>query len=196
MIPRAVVLTFAAILLSLWTGGGSAEAQTASDADPARAVEAYAAADFPRPETLLEQVDSASRPYNVGSVLFSSLIPGLGQIRTGKRVRGVLTMATAAGAAALGVFSDEHHQLCAVPAEGTCPEGDVLETWVEKPYRAVGLGAAAAVTILGAIDAGLTASRSNRQAEAPRPSSEVGTGSSLRIGAAPDGLRIGLDLRF
>ncbi len=104
--------------------------------------------------------------YAVGGVFMGSLlIPGSGEFRTGHLGRGILTLAGVAAAVGLGVGIEEVHIDCAAPPQnGVCPDHAILDRSVTKPYLLYGIGAAAAVTLIAAIDAAVSASGWNRQA--------------------------------
>ena len=110
------------------------------------------------------------KTYSVGGLVAHSLVlPGSGQLRTGKPLLGLAALATAAGAVAAGVMSEQVEVDCASPAAGgDCPETDILEERVTRPYLLYGVGAAAAVALWSGIDAAMSASAANRRADALR----------------------------
>lgn len=80
-------------------------------------------------------------------------VPGGSYFATGRPVPGVLALGAAGGALALGVLSVKEDVRCRVPATSSCPSDQVAGSSSERPYLLVGLGAAAAVTVLGALHA-------------------------------------------
>lgn len=104
--------------------------------------------------------------YGPGQALAMGLVvPGLGQIYTGRPLFGVLSLFAAGGAAAAGILVEKVSVDCRVqPVNGVCPPADVLEERTERPYLAAGIAGAAAVTLLGALDAFIAARRANERA--------------------------------
>ncbi|HSM37249.1 MAG TPA: tetratricopeptide repeat protein [Longimicrobiales bacterium] len=83
----------------------------------------------------------------------NALVPGLGQFRTRRWLVGTAALGAAAGLVTLGVSSERTVVRCiVVPEAGQCPAGQVAGTEIERPYLAAGLGAAAIVSLLGALE--------------------------------------------
>lgn len=139
---------------------------------------------------LVGQRLAALRPapqYQPGELLAGALvIPGLGQFRTGRPVLGALVLGGVGGATYLALQSRTVIGTCTYtrpigePYEGPCPI-------VERPNVALGIGAATAITALGALEAFLYA----RRAEARRPSRPV----AALVEPTADGFRVGLTVR-
>lgn len=129
------------------------------------------------------------------------LLPGMGQIATGRPLGGILLMAGTAGAAYWGLQEQRTvRQEMAVDPFGNPYPIDVVT--VERPNLALGLGVAAAAAIVGATEAYLHA----RGSRSPQPSGRESNASQpSRIGlhVSPDrmmerleiGIRIGGDGR-
>ncbi len=103
--------------------------------------------------------------YGPGQALGSGLlIPGLGQMTTGRPVLGVLALGLAGGAAGFGLVQKTED----VIERYTDPFGNAYTdtlTRTSRPRLAVGLGAAAAVWLLSAIESSAYARRSRSRAE-------------------------------
>jgi hypothetical protein len=92
--------------------------------------------------------------YDPGSAALKSLVlPGLGQLSTGRPVMGALFMAGWAGALSFGVFTREVTVECMDLVAGGCPPHRVLRETVRRPSLGLGLGGAAALAVLSALDA-------------------------------------------
>jgi len=112
-----------------------------------------------------------------GGAFFQSLIlPGTGQMRTGRAFRGFLVFAGVAGAAAYTYASRTSMSVCSGPkdpATNDCFLGEYLETRIEYPYLIPAAAGAAALTFIGALDALFGARDINRerlsQTGAPSP---------------------------
>ena len=89
------------------------------------------------------------------------VLPGMGQFSTGRPLPGFSVMALAGGALATGFLVEEVQVECLVdvPPGGECPPGQAFDEDVERPYLTVGIGAAALVTLIGAIEAYVRARR-------------------------------------
>jgi len=114
--------------------------------------------------------DAGMRRYAPGRALALGLVvPGLGQLYTGRSVRGVLAMAAAGGAIALGYLTERTDVRCVTePVNNVCPPADVIAEETERPWLAAGIAAAVGVTVLSAIDA-LLAARSANERAGPEP---------------------------
>lgn len=89
------------------------------------------------------------------SVLLSGLLlPGSGQVMTGRTPLGLFIGAGVVGAAVAGVMTKKITIDClSEPVDGTCPAGDVVRQRVERPLLVPGIAVAAAGAILAAIEA-------------------------------------------
>jgi tetratricopeptide (TPR) repeat protein len=95
----------------------------------------------------------AARLPRSTSFAANAAVPGLGQLRTGRWLVGSAALGAAAGLVAFGVMSERTVVRCiVVPIGGQCPDGQVAGTELERPYLAAGLGAAAIVSLLGALE--------------------------------------------
>lgn len=106
------------------------------------------------------------RSYSPGGALVAGLlVPGLGHFTTDRPLLGALVLGTAVGAIAVGVSSQRLKVDClSPPVDGRCPPDDVLRERTERPYMVPAIGVAAAVGVLGAIDAYAGARRRNGRA--------------------------------
>jgi hypothetical protein len=113
------------------------------------------------PRVTREQRYDPGRAFAMGLA-----VPGLGQMYTGRAVRGVLVLAGAGGAIAAGYLSERLDVNCRTePVNNVCPPDDILDQDTERPYMPAAIAAAAGITLLGAIDALLSARRANAQVE-------------------------------
>lgn len=108
------------------------------------------------------------RRYSPGqAMVLGLLVPGMGEIYTGRAVRGLVVLGAAVGAAATGLLVERVAVDCLiVPVDNFCPPSQIADERVERPYMAAGLGVAAAITVLGAIDAYFGARAQNARAAA------------------------------
>lgn len=115
----------------------------------------------------LQGAASVVTPSPTGALALG-LLPGMGHYYTGRPVVGTVTLATAGSAIAAGVMFKNITTLCVaeVPAGGACPEELVVGEVTERPYLWYGIGVAAAVTLVGAVDALLKARDRRAEAEA------------------------------
>jgi hypothetical protein len=127
--------------------------------------------------------------YDPGQALAMGLVvPGLGQVYAGRRFLGVLSLLMAGGAAGAGILVEHVRIDCRIqPVNGACPPGDVLDERTERPYLTAGLAGAAAVTLVGALDAFFAARRANTRAAQAQPGRGDGGAiallPSVRVGA-------------
>ena len=131
----------------------------------------------------MTQLDAPRTRYSPGTAFAAGLIPGVGHFYTGRPGAGMLFLATAGGAAAAGLLLETKHVECLVdPQGGACPPEQIRGERTERPYLMVGIGVAAAATIIGAIDA----SRGARSRNAREPiirfgAATAGDGASLLL---------------
>jgi tetratricopeptide (TPR) repeat protein len=142
--------------------------------------------------------EAAAARYNPGTAFATGLIvPGLGHFTTGRPGRGLLYFGAAAGAAAAGVMWQRVEVECLSPPEnGSCPAGQVLRERTERPYLLPAIGAAAAIGVIGALDAARGARRRNAEAtELLRAGGPAGGGAALLLPSfevRPDGAHFNL----
>jgi tetratricopeptide (TPR) repeat protein len=109
-------------------------------------------------------VDVLRRPvYSPAMAFARSLLPGFGQIYTGRPVRGVFVMATVAASAGLAVTSRTGEREVAYVDPNGVP-APYTEAFTERPYFTAGAATAVGLTVLGMIDAVVAANRSQRGA--------------------------------
>lgn len=137
------------------------------------------------------------RSYNAGGALLAGLVvPGLGHFTTDRPAIGALVMGTAAGAIVVGLAAQRLKVDClSPPVDGQCPPDDVLRERTERPYLLPAIGVAAAVGVLGAIDAYSGARRRNRQLGGSTRTGALDVAGSAvlalsRLQPAPDGVRV------
>lgn len=101
----------------------------------------------------LRSPESAPSPGT--ALTLGVVLPGMGQFYSGRTLGGLTVLSLVGGsiAAALLVEDVEIRCLADPGPDGTCPAGQVLGQTVERPYLVPGLGVAAAVSVLGAVEA-------------------------------------------
>lgn len=127
--------------------------------------------------------------YSPGGVLATGLLlPGAGQFRVSRPLRGTLTILATAGAVAWGYATQETTQFCLSPVgpDATCPPEDVLGEEVGRPNLVPGIAVGFAVMVLSAIDASLHAKSQNSAAERLR-ANPFGPEAGLEFDVEPDG---------
>lgn len=175
-------------------------------APPAAARQAGAGVAVPDPDVVTDPRTAAADSTQLGATpgridpgqaaVLGMLVPGLGQIYAGKPGRGVLVLGAAAGALAFGVLHETISVEClSVPVDNFCPQDDIVSEEADRPYLVPALGAALALTVIGAIDAFTAARGANRRAaEDVRGSSSVGApGPRLEppsLAATPSRIRL------
>lgn len=114
--------------------------------------------------TVARAIDVLRRPvYSPGATFVRSLIPGLGQLSTGRPLLGVLTLGAVGGAAAMAVTERSTTRTVAYVDPNGVP-APYSETINERPYLRAGLGVAASATLVALIEAVAYARRSQRGA--------------------------------
>jgi tetratricopeptide (TPR) repeat protein len=109
-------------------------------------------------------IEVLRRPVYEPSIAFArSIIPGVGQFYTGRPVRGVIVLAAVGVASGLALTQQTTSETVAYVDPNGAP-APYTRTTQQRAYLTAGLGAAAAVTILGMIDAVASANRSQRGA--------------------------------
>lgn len=127
-----------------------------------------------QPPAEIEGLGTAARMrFNPAAEAVKSLvIPGLGQMSTGRHGPGVGLLASFAGALGIGLFVTSTEVQCLSPSPNDCPAEDIYSKTVERPYLDVSVGAALAISIFAAWDARRGAVRAN---EKSLSSSDVGS---------------------
>jgi tetratricopeptide (TPR) repeat protein len=142
------------------------------------------------------QLQSAIDPPSASAALgLGILLPGLGQFYEGREWAGMTVLALAGGAVAAGFLYKEVEIRCFVPPgpDGNCPPGEEQGRDVSRPYVGVGLGAAAAIGVIGAIEAFMNA-RGRAGPGEGLASFDIG-GAQVRgptLSRGPGGLDLGL----
>jgi tetratricopeptide (TPR) repeat protein len=101
-----------------------------------------------------------------GGALALGIFPGMGHYYSGRSLGGTVVLGAAATAVAAGILFKEITVRCLVavgPGE-SCPPHQVVDETTSRPYLRPAVGAAVAVTVIGAIEAFVRARR--RRAEA------------------------------
>lgn len=144
----------------------------------------------------LQSAMMVSTPSPGAALALGILIPGMGQFYSGRALGGLTVLSLAGGAAAAGYFVTDVNVKCLSDPgpDGSCPEGDVLGEETERPYLVAGIGAAAAVGVIGAIEA-FVKLRRLRSGGGGAPSVRMGGSrmSTLDVAASRGGR---LDLRL
>jgi hypothetical protein len=106
----------------------------------------------------------------------------MGQYYTGRGVTGTIFVALAGAAVASGFMVRDVKVRClnTPPSGGDCPPGDILDETTERPYLVPALGAAGAITIIGAVEAFIRAR--GRRAEQATAIDNL-TSSAVRLSA-------------
>ena len=124
-------------------------------------------------------IEVLRRPvYRPGVAFMRSLLPGFGQFYTGHPVRGVLVLAAVGGATGLA-FTQQTTTATITYVDPNGAPAPYTQTTQERTFFTVGVGAAAAVAVIGMIDAVVSASFSQRGASiVARRSRSAGLGSA------------------
>lgn len=99
---------------------------------------------------------AAASTTSAGTALTLGLVfPGMGQFYSGRPLGGFSVLALAGGALAAGYFIEEVQVECLVevPPGQACPPDQAFDEDIERPYMAAGIGAAALVAVIGAVEA-------------------------------------------
>jgi hypothetical protein len=142
------------------------------------------------------------RVWDASSVFFQGLIaPGVGQMATGRPIRGVFILALGGGIAAAGLMSKSQLQINEYRDPFGNPYTDSVQV-TERPYLIPAAGALTAVWLLSAIEAAAFARGSLARARgilaavtdpaasaapvslvvAPQPQGRIGIGLRVRTG--------------
>lgn len=144
---------------------------------------------------LLEGIASVGTPSPTGA-LAVGMVPGMGHYYTGRPLGGTVTLLAAGASLAGGFMVKEITTLCLgdVPADGVCPDDLIVDELTRRPYALYGLGVAAVITVVGAIEASIKARRRRAEADAIRgPRLAPGPSLGLPTVSTSDG-RLDLNL--
>jgi hypothetical protein len=132
-------------------------ARTARDSIPAQTFSINVRGAIPAPSPMAGPVVEPPPPVRaVPGFVPSTLIPGSGQLRTGRAGVGILVLGASAGVAAAGILSTEEEIACATRTT-TCAAEDVLSRTTSRPYLIPGIVGAVAISAIGAWEARKTA---------------------------------------
>lgn len=109
-------------------------------------------------------IEVLRRPvFSPGGTFVRSILPGFGQFSTGRPIRGAVVLVAAVGSAAFAFTSTTtEKQINYVDPNGV--PAPYIETTTERPYFAPAIGAAAALTVIGMIEAVMYARGTQRGA--------------------------------
>ncbi|MEQ1855967.1 MAG: hypothetical protein ABL963_05815 [Longimicrobiales bacterium] len=129
---------------------------------------------------MLEGLVTLPTPSPSGALTLGVLFPGMGQYYSGRSFGGTVVLGVAAGAVAAGILFKEITVRClaVVTSGGACPPGQVVDETTSRPYLVPAIGAAAAVTVIGAIEAFVRARR-RREDVADALTSTVSSGLTI-----------------
>jgi len=102
---------------------------------------------------MLEGLVAIPTPSPSGALTLGVLFPGMGQYYSGRTLGGTVVLGVAGSAMAVGLLYKEVTVVCLTPTAGDCPPGQVVSETTSRPYLAPAIGAAAAVMVIGAIEA-------------------------------------------
>lgn len=136
----------------------------------------------------------AHMPAPAGVFLGGLIIPGLGQMTTHRPVAGVLVLAVSGGALAYGLQSQ--NKAVQVTHTATDPLGhsytyQTTETRSERPNAAVGIGAAAGIAFIAAIEAASHA-HAARKAASRESARGISAAPMLAVGARSVGFGLSI----
>ena len=151
---------------------------------------------------LLQSLALAAGPSPGTALTLGVLFPGLGQFYSGRPLGGFMVLVAAGGAVATGFLLEEVNLRCLDPNEagGSCPVDQVVSSRTERPYLMAGLGAAAVVGVLGALEAFVHLRRQRSRAPsfpAARPRRDAPSGPVLErpsVSTSPGVGRIDVNL--
>jgi hypothetical protein len=142
---------------------------------------------------LAAAADASRAPADPRTALVAGLvIPGMGHFTTGRPATGLLVFAGAAAALTAGLSITRLEVDClSVPVDGRCPPGLVVDERVERPYLLPGALAAAAIGVLGALDAHRGARRRDESGAQSRAGSPASGSSAGDVSVSGPVLTIG-----
>ena len=163
---------------------GLARAAAGQRADAVKDLEQYRA-NAPTVEDRVEvgrAIETLRRPvYGPGTAFARGILPGFGQFYTARPVRVVVVLVAAAGSAGFA-FTQKTTTKTIPYVDPNGVPAPYTQTTTERPYVVAGIAAAAAVTLIGAIEAVVFANRSQRGASIVAPR---GTAPSSGFSIAP-----------
>lgn len=103
----------------------------------------------------LQSLAIGAGPSPGAALTLGTLLPGMGHFYSGRPLGGFMILAVAGGAISAGLLVEDVHIRCLNADEvgGSCPPGQVVSRRTERPHLELGLGLAAAVGVVGAIEA-------------------------------------------
>jgi tetratricopeptide (TPR) repeat protein len=124
---------------------------------------------------LLEAAAAATTPSPAGAFALG-IMPGMGHYYTSRPIGGTVVLALTGAAVATGFLVADVTVECLndVPAGGSCPPNEIVAETKDRPLLLPGLGVAAAVTVIGAVEALIKARRvrANQQGRGAEPAPE------------------------
>jgi hypothetical protein len=122
----------------------------------------------------LQSLSTAAGPSPGVSLALGALIPGMGQFYAKRPLGGLAVLSLAGGAVAAGMLVTEVNVRCltSVPAGERCPQDDVISRDTSRPYLRLAVGTAAAVGLVGALEAFFDARQRRTRAPARLVSNE------------------------
>jgi tetratricopeptide (TPR) repeat protein len=103
----------------------------------------------------LQSLAIGAGPSPGTALALGALVPGMGQFYSGRPFGGFAVLAVAGSAVAAGFLFEDIYVRCLNPVEpgGTCPPDQVVSRRTDRPHLMLGVGVAAAVGVIGAIEA-------------------------------------------
>lgn len=136
----------------------------------------------------LQSLALGAGPSPGAALTLGALLPGMGQFYSGRTLGGFTVLAVAGSAIAAGFLFEDVHIRCLDPVEpgGRCPPDQVVSRRTERPHLMLGVGVAATVGVIGAIEAfvHLRGRRSGQRGSAD------GSGRAAASGPVLEGLSI------
>jgi len=140
----------------------------------------------------LQSVTTVRTPSPGAALTLGILIPGMGQFYSGRALGGLTVLSLAGGAAAAGMLIQDVQVRCLTDPgpDGSCPPDQVLREDVSHPYRTAGLATAAAITLIGAIEAFLHARGVRAHGEDGAAAIDLGPAAVGALGVTSYGRRV------
>jgi hypothetical protein len=145
---------------------------------------------------LLEAAASAETPSPLGALALG-IVPGMGHYYTSRPLGGTVVLGVAGAALATGLLVKDVTVYCVneVPSGGTCPQDQIVDEVTDRPYLGPALDIAAAVGLVGAVEALVKARRRRANAQAVAAEREAQTGLRLEAPSVESrGSRVDLNL--